>query len=478
MRPVSPTHDDPVVHALSEAVGGPDGEHSRGHPWLTAVPILLMLTAITFAVGMVQKSGCWASEWNDTEARYAQMCYSDLPYLYVGRGLAERQWPYTDDAVARERYPAMEYPVGIAYWAWGTAVVSQALHGNLAEAGDRGSQVVSELSSDPDVAQERLTYVAVNAAGFGILAILITWMLTRVNPGRPWDAAGFALAPTLALTGVINWDLLALVFVAGALWAFARDRPLWTGIMIGLGTATKLYPLFLLGGLLIICLRRRRLGDFGLATGAAVASWGLANLPAYVGSPEAWERFWTFNSERQGDLGSIWLVLNDAFDAGFNAHDVNVGSWVFFGAWCVAVLILGLSAPRTPRLAQLGFLIVAGFLLINKVYSPQYVLWLLPLAVLARPRWRDLLIWQSGEILYFASVWWYLGGFLNDRSDDQAGFYWLAIVVRIIAQLYLVAVIVRDMYAPERDPVPSVEPIPPDRPGTPVRSEPVGPATP
>ena len=67
-----------------------------------------------------------------------------------------------------------------------------------------------------------------------------------------------------------------------------------------------------------------------------------------------------------------------------------------------AVLALGLTSPSTPRLAQLGFLIVAGFLLVNKVYSPQYVLWLLPLAVLARPRWRDLLIWQAGEVIYFA----------------------------------------------------------------------------
>ena len=91
------------------------------------------------------------------------------------------------------------------------------------------------------------------------------------------------------------------------------------------------------------------------------------------------------------------------------AHDQR-GSWLFFGAWCVGVLVLGLRAPPTPRLAQLGFLVVAGFLLVNKVYSPQYVLWLLPLAVLARPRWRDQLVWQAGEVLYFGAVWWYLGG--------------------------------------------------------------------
>ena len=44
---------------------------------------------------------------------------------------------------------------------------------------------------------------------------------------------------------------------------------------------------------------------------------------------------------------------------------------------------LTLAAPVRPRVAQVAFLLVAGFLLVNKVWSPQYSLWLLPLAVLA-----------------------------------------------------------------------------------------------
>ena len=103
-------------------------------------------------------------------------------------------------------------------------------------------------------------------------------------------------------------------------------------------------------------------------------------------------------------------------------HTINVASLGLLRRlvrW--ACSLLGLLRPETPRLAQLGFLIVAGFLLVNKVYSPQYVLWLLPLAVLARPRWRDQIIWQAGEVLYFAAVWWYLGGFLAPAGGGDAG---------------------------------------------------------
>ena len=40
-------------------------------------------------------------------------------------------------------------------------------------------------------------FVAVNAVGCAVLALLTAWLLTGVNPRRPWDAATFALSPAL-----------------------------------------------------------------------------------------------------------------------------------------------------------------------------------------------------------------------------------------------------------------------------------------
>ena len=73
-----------------------------------------------------------------------------------------------------------------------------------------------------------------------------------------------------------------------------------TGILIGLGAATKLYPLFLLGALLVICLGDRRLLRFAMALTAAVgvlltvyAGYMLARIglrlpaPAIAGGPLA-----------------------------------------------------------------------------------------------------------------------------------------------------------------------------------------------
>jgi len=260
----------------------------------------------------------------------------------------------------------------------------------------------------------------------------------------------FALSPALLLSGLVNWDLLAVLFTAGALWAWTRDRPVLAGIMVGLGVATKLYPLFLLGAFLVDTLwtgggvRRRRTELWSLALLAAAGSWLVVNLPALLSGASAWKVFWTFNNERGADLGSLWLVA-DQLGVHSGADRINLVSLVLFGASCAAILVLGLRAPARPRVAQIAFLVVAAFLIVNKVYSPQYVLWLLPLAALARPRWRDLLIWQACELVYFAAVWIYLGGWLAPSSGADPTTYQLAIGVRVLGELYLVAMVARDV---------------------------------
>jgi uncharacterized membrane protein len=310
-----------------------------------------------------------------------------------------------------------------------------------------------QIYAMPGVSHEADMYFVVTAVLLGAVLLVATWLMAGAQRGRPWDAMLFAASPALVLAGLINWDILAVAMVAGAFWAWTRERPVLTGVLIGLGTATKLYPLFLLGALLVVCLRDKRLRTFATVTVAAVGAWLLANAPVLLLGFEQWKVFWTFNSERGPDLGSLWLVWQQAGNT-VTADTLNLVSWVFFALVCVAVLVLGLLAPRTPRPAQLALLIVIGFLLVNKVYSPQYVLWLLPLAVLARPRWRDLLVWQAGEVFYFAAVWLYLGEFTaSSVSGAPDRLYWVAILVRVAAQLYLVVMVVRDIWQPWRDPV-------------------------
>jgi uncharacterized membrane protein len=441
----SPTREDPVATALSEVVGGPVGAHARPHSWWTPVRVLLAVFTVVFALGLVKEAPCGQTHWSDQDVRYAKMCYSDVPYFYTEHGFAEQHWPYADSA---GRFTPMEYPVLIPYLAWGASKITGLMASGPSQ-GVREETPVASLWGLPGMATEVNTYFLVTAVLLFLCGLGAVLFLAGAGPGRPWDAMAFAASPALLLAGLVNWDLLAVLFTAGALWAWARGRPVLAGVMVGLGVAAKLYPLLLLGAFLVQALWRgdrggRRWDVCARATLAAAVTWLLANLPALLTGAGAWKYFWQFNSGRGADLGSLWLVA-DQLGVHSSVHRINVVSALVFAIACAGVLVLGLTAPRRPRAAQLAFLVVAAFLLVNKVYSPQYVLWLLPLAVLARPRWRDLLVWQACEVAYFAAVWLYLGGWLAPSSGTDPTAYQLAIVVRVLGELYLVAQVVRDV---------------------------------
>ena len=136
------------------------------------------------------------------------------------------------------------------------------------------------------------------------------------------------------------------------------------------------------------------------------------------------------------------------------AESLNSLATGLFLVMCAGIAVLVLAAPQRPRLAAVLFLIVVAFVLTNKVYSPQYSLWLIPLAVLARPRWTSFLIWQAGEVVYFVAIWWYLAGYgIEDASALQGPEYAVAILVRMLATIYLAALVVQDMLVPAYDPV-------------------------
>ena len=92
-----------------------------------------------------------------------------------------------------------------------------------------------------------------------LLAVATAAVILALRRRRPWDAAIFALSPILLVTATVNWDFLAIGLAAFGLYAWARRRPVLAGVLLGLGGAAKLWPLFILGPLLVLALRSRRL---------------------------------------------------------------------------------------------------------------------------------------------------------------------------------------------------------------------------
>ena len=430
----SPSTSDGFVRTVSERFGGPIGRYAgRGYSWWNPARVALLCATLIYLAGVLFRLPCRITQAGQSVDSFKYMCYSDIGLLYEGRGLLQGNTPYLDSG----NYQVLEYPVLTGWFLEFERLITVAL----------GAPVGENLADQAKVDATAL-FVDVNTVLLGALLLIAVWAQVRTVAERPWDAMMLAASPCVAAASLINWDLLVVALTAVGCMFWARRHPVLAGVFLGLGMAAKLYPGFLLGPLLLLCLRSKRMTDFGSMFGAFVISWGLVNLPVVILAPDAWLSFWSFNSDRGGDLGSIWYVLSLA---GYQITHLNGIAAAVFLLACAGIGGLILLAPHRPRFGAVAFLVIAVFLMTNKVYSPQYVLWLLPLLILARPRWRDWWIFTAGELIYFAAIWWHLGGFLSPGDGAPDRVYWLAVFVRLGTQGWVVYRVVRDILRPDED---------------------------
>ena len=149
------------------------------------------------------------------------------------------------------------------------------------------------------------------------------------------------------------------------------------------------------------------------------------------------------NTDRGWEWTTIYAVISREFGwAGFDSGEgapviLNAVTLILFLLGCLFVLILGLRAPQTPRIAELIVLIVGFFLLFNKVWSPQYSLWFVVPAVLALPYWRLLLSWMVADMMVWPVLMWHMMG------DDNMGVPgWFLDIFILARDAFIVAVMV------------------------------------
>jgi uncharacterized membrane protein len=436
---VVPTWTDPVARQASEAVGGPWGRHGvtgRALFW-TPLRVCLLFAVLVLALAWVKQSPCADADWSGSR-QYTHLCYSDAVPLFGSYGLDDGALPYLDATV--------EYPVLTGGLMALAAVLSRGYDG-----------IADSVGLLPDLPAV-FSYYAVTCLLLSALGLVLVRAVLGLAGRRPWDAAMVGLSPLLLFHAFTNWDLLAVALTAVGMLAWARQRPVLAGVLLGLGIAAKFYPLLLLGTLFVLCLRAGRLAAWGRTVAAAALAWTAVNLPVALAAPEGWSWFFRFSGERGANPESIWNMLirasgGDLFDGplapGESPVVLNAVVAVCLLLLAAGVAWLGLVAPVRPRVAQLAFLLVAGFLLLNKVWSPQFSLWLLPLAVLARPRWRSLLAWQATEVLvWVVTMLHYLG---TDNRGIGVEWFFLGVGLRDLAVVVLMALVVRDVLRPDGD---------------------------
>ncbi len=518
---IAPTWTEPLAQRLARPFGGRLGRHAQvGRQWFwSPLRVILLLAVLTLAAGWLFKAPCLQThdteqgprlDWSNSR-QYTAMCYTDIiPRYGIGDLAPDGVFPYKTSWVdnpgtPHEQVRYMEYPVLTGLFQWVNAKITDGWL-TLAAMGVLPAGVAA------------VVYFDITAFWLACAWLTTIWALSRLCSTRIWDTALAAVAPLAFVHVFTNFDALATMFATTGLLAWSRRRPAAAGVLLGLGAATKLYPLFLLGPLLVLCLRsghlrewnrtllaalaawlaanlpigrdwrfvgggRRRLsggaaarpihapvpvgeppvlscGSMSLLASTLTAAWLAANLPIMLLYPRGWWEFFRFNSARPADPDSLYNVVAHftgwaGFDAPLRPDEVptvlNAVSLGLFLLICGGVGWLALAAPKRPRLAQLCFLVVAAFLITNKVWSPQYSLWLVPLAVLAIPRWRLLLTWMIVDAAIWAPrMYYYLG---TDDKGLPEGWFLGAIVVRDAVVVTLCVLVVREILRPGADKV-------------------------
>jgi uncharacterized membrane protein len=465
-----PSRTDFLGAALSNVVGGPVGRHAiiGRTRFLTPLRVMFLIALVFMALGWSTKAPCLqtvgtgpgdqrVANWQNQRAYY-ELCYSDTVPLYGAELLSQGRFPYKSSWIEKDasgkpqtRYdgkPAvryMEYPVLTGLYQY----VSMSLA--------KTYTATSRMLPLPVVA-EVVVFFDVCALGLALAWLATVWATAGLAGRRVWDAALVGASPLVIFQIFTNFDALATALALGGLLAWARRRPVLAGVLIGLGGAAKLYPLLLLGPLLVLGIRTGRLREVVRTGAVAAATWLLVNLPVLALFPRGWSEFFRLNARRGDDMDSLYSVIKSF--TGWVGFDSDLGLWqppnnlntvvlVLFVLCCAAIGYIALTAPRRPRVAQLAFLVVVAFLLTNKVWSPQFSLWLVPLAVLALPHRRILLAWMTIDALVWVPRMYYLYS-VPDRGLPQQWFT-TTVLLRDAAVLILCALVVRQIYRPEED---------------------------
>ena len=439
MNPVSPTHDDPVLAVNAEFFGGPLGQFSRGNRWWSPLRVVLVLTAVAYAVGYWLDSACRNTLWASPQ-RYEHLCYTDIHPFYSIKGFADGVFPYVGNAKPEQ------------------LVDSPVLVGLFMEVAARITAFINGLMVIPD--RGVLFYDVTVVMLF--IALLVTVVATvKTVAQRPWDAAMIALAPMMILAATISWDLLAIAFVALAFWMHSKNNWIATGIFLGLALASANYPIAVLIAFVVLAFRTKEWRPTAKLIGVAALTWLAINLPFALANYEGWNVIYRHLIDSGAELGSAWYALTQIGGPTLSTPLLNALSVVLFLTLIAAITAIVVRAPRAPRLAQIAFLVVAAYALTAKGFSPQFGLWLIPLAVLAHPRWRDFLIWQACEVIYFIAVWWFLAGYNVDGAKGLTPqWYAVATLIHIAGILYFALKVIDDINNPALDPLSVVSPDP------------------
>ncbi|WP_396278921.1 glycosyltransferase family 87 protein [Kibdelosporangium aridum] len=409
-----------------------------------ALALMVFLCGVTLLLGFANKDRCTGpqfDQWGRSEPNFTQRarndaCYSDIQYLWVGRDIDRHVFPYIHGGINAKGEltgGTVEYPVltGVVIW-------------------------LGALFADTDAGF--LLGSAILMAPFGLVT---AWMLGKLSR---WRALLWSIGPPLVLYAFHNWDLPVVLCAVAAVYVMHRgwgkagaNRPLmeratFAAILLGLGFAFKLYPAIFVLPLMLYVLTGGRSGQelppdkqydvkgmFKIA-GVALLTAVLVNLPFALAGFEGWRASFTFQGLRQADIttNSFWFwgfrPESDPKNVGFQDM-VTLWSPILVLASFALALYLGWRRYKregTYPWIAVSAAMLCGFLLLHKVHSPQYTLWLVPMFVLLRVHLGWAIAYYIADFAMGIGIFkWYHAIDVNKATTIYDGFTAQAVMIGV-----------------------------------------------
>ncbi|NBQ60196.1 MAG: mannosyltransferase [Actinobacteria bacterium] len=374
--------------------------------------VFILIVLLVSLLSLLKFNYCRATNWA-SPGNYVHACYTDIPALFSERDLDTNTFPY------QSSYNSMEYPpiIGLGNW------------------------LISFITPQQD---SHRWFFDINAFVIIILFLISALIVRKIKPEFSYL---YPVAPAVAASLFINWDLWATVTALAAIYLFDKKKYEASSIWLGISIATKFFPMVFLLPIAIIFYKQRSLKDFYLYLFKSILIAAAFNLPLAVIYFDGWWRFFRLNLNRADDFGSIWYAANLL---GFKLPAINYLYPIITILLFIVLGFLLIKLPMTPKLAQVAFFAVVVFTTTSKVYSPQYVLWLTPLAVIALTKSSQQItfwLWQATEIIYHLAIWQYLAGYSGATFGLPAGAYAIASLLRVVGIITFTYLLLRDISA-------------------------------
>jgi Glycosyltransferase family 87 len=317
---------------------------------------------------------------------------------------------------------------------------------------------------DFDLFQRQFQILIGLLAGGALLAMAYALGALRASPTRLAAALFFfALAPLVLGSVVIHrYDLWPAALTVGgiALVIGGRDRSGF--LLLGIGIAAKLFPAVVVPPAVAYVWRTRGRREALIALGCAAAAVAVIVIPFLALAPHG---FWE-SIHRQAErplqiesLGSGILLAAHQLGAvdlhvvtshgsqnlsGALPDALGLAQTVILAAVLIGIWIAAARGPQTPeRLVRYSAASVVAFVAFDKVLSPQFMIWLIPLVPLVCGR-RGLMASALLALALLLTQLWSPIRYWDLARDLDAFPSWLVLARDLVLVALLATLLLRE----------------------------------